>query len=98
MSDITITFIIFFVVVALFIWNKIPAVFVALGSALAFYFISILDFGWLGAMEQGTGVRAGRGSEFTSKLLIFSSRPVRLVLVQSWPGASVVGSWEVSER
>src|SRR5262245_57784215 len=49
-------------------------------------------------MGQGTGVRAGRGSEFTCKLLIFSSRPVRMVLVQSWPGASVVGSWEVSER
>jgi hypothetical protein len=49
-------------------------------------------------MEQGTGLRAGRGSEFTSKLLIFGSRPVRMVLVQSWPGVSVVGGWEVSER
>jgi hypothetical protein len=28
--------------------------------------------GCLGAIEQGTGLRAGRGSEFTSKLLIFS--------------------------
>jgi hypothetical protein len=32
--------------------------------------------GCLGAMEQRTGLRAGRGSELTSKLLIFCSRPV----------------------
>ena len=44
MSDITITFIILFVVAALFIWNKFAPVFVAVGSALAFHFAGILDF------------------------------------------------------
>ncbi len=43
MSDIAIIFIIIAAVVALFVWNRIPVVIVALGTALALYATGVLD-------------------------------------------------------
>ena len=44
MSDISITFAIIVAIVVLFIWNPIPVVLVALGTALALYFTGVLTF------------------------------------------------------
>jgi Na+/H+ antiporter NhaD/arsenite permease-like protein len=43
MSHITITFAIVVAIVFLFVWNRIPVVLVALGTALALYFTGVLD-------------------------------------------------------
>lgn len=43
MSDITITFAIVVAIVVLFVWNCIPVVLVALGTALALYFTGVLN-------------------------------------------------------
>ncbi len=43
MNEIAITFIIIAAVVALFIWNRIPVVIVALGTALSLYVTGVLD-------------------------------------------------------
>jgi di/tricarboxylate transporter len=43
LSDIAVTFIIIAAVVALFIWNRIPVVIVALGTALSLYVTGVLD-------------------------------------------------------
>ena len=43
LSDIALTFIIVAAVVALFVWNRIPVVLVALGTALALYATGVLD-------------------------------------------------------
>src|ERR1700733_14168058 len=44
MSDISITFAIIVAIVVLFVWNPIPVVLVALGTALALYFTGVLNF------------------------------------------------------
>src|SRR6202046_3818089 len=44
MSDISITFAIIVAIVVLFVWNPIPVVLVALGTALALYFTGVLTF------------------------------------------------------
>jgi hypothetical protein len=43
MSSITITFLIVAGIVVLFVWNRIPVVLVAIGTALALYFTGVLD-------------------------------------------------------
>ena len=43
MSDIAITFAIVGAVVVLFVWNRVPVVLVALGTALSLYFTGVLD-------------------------------------------------------
>src|ERR1700722_16650402 len=43
MSDITITFAIIVAIVVLFVWNAVPVVLVALGTALALYFTGVLN-------------------------------------------------------
>ena len=45
LSDIAITFAIVAAVVVLFVWNRIPVVLVALGTALALYVTGVLDLG-----------------------------------------------------
>ena len=45
MGDIGITFTIVAAVVVLFVWNRIPVVLVALGTALALYATGVLDLG-----------------------------------------------------
>jgi Na+/H+ antiporter NhaD/arsenite permease-like protein len=45
LSDTAITFAIIAAVVALFVWNRIPVVLVALGTALALYATGVLDLG-----------------------------------------------------
>jgi hypothetical protein len=45
MSDITITFLIIAAVVVLFVWEKLPVVIVAMGTALALYFTGVLTLG-----------------------------------------------------
>jgi di/tricarboxylate transporter len=42
MSDATITFVILFAVVLLFVWNRLPLEMVAIGAALALYFTGVL--------------------------------------------------------
>ena len=41
MSSITLTFAIVVAIVVLFVWNRIPVVLVALGTALALYFTGV---------------------------------------------------------
>ena len=43
MSDSTITLLVLVVVVVLFVWNRYPVELVAIGSALALYFVGVLD-------------------------------------------------------
>jgi hypothetical protein len=49
-------------------------------------------------MEQRTGLKAQRGSEFTSKLLFFIRSLACMFFVQSWLGAIVASGSEVSKR
>ena len=44
MSDAVLTLVLLAVVVALFIWNRLPVEVVAIGSALALYFLGLVDF------------------------------------------------------
>lgn len=44
MSDAVLTLVLLAVVVALFIWNRLPVEVVAIGSALALFFVGVIDF------------------------------------------------------
>jgi di/tricarboxylate transporter len=77
MSDITITLLILIAVVALFIWNRLPAAVVAVSSALALYFTGVLN------MREALG-------GFGDPVIVFVAS---LLAIGAGLEASGVGTW-----
>ena len=83
MSDIAITFTILVAVVVLFVWNRLPVVVVALGTALALYATGVLDL---------TQALAGLGDHaviFIATLFVVSAG-LEITGVTAWAGQLLV--------
>ena len=83
MSDSAITFAIVGAVVVLFIWNRLPVVLVALGTALALYFTGVLNLGQaLGGLGDSVVI-------FIASLFVVSAG-LETTGVTAWAGQLVV--------
>ncbi|MGH9869323.1 MAG: SLC13 family permease [Candidatus Polarisedimenticolia bacterium] len=83
MSDIAITFSLMAVVVVLFVWNRVPAVIVAIGTAVSLYAVGILDL---------TESLAGLGDPaviFIASLFVVSAG-LETTGVTAWAGRMVI--------
>jgi di/tricarboxylate transporter len=83
MSDITITFLIIAAVVVLFVWEKLPVVIVAMGTALALYFTGVLTLG------QALGGLGDSAVIFIASLFIVSAG-LEVTGVTAWAGQLLI--------
>ena len=83
MSDVTITFAIVATIVVLFVWDRLPVVIVALGTALALYATGVLDLGQaLGGLGDPTVI-------FIASLFVVSGA-LDATGVTAWAGQLLV--------
>lgn len=83
MSDITITFLIIAAVVVLFVWEKLPVVIVAMGTALALYFTGVLT------LNQALGGLGDTSVIFIASLFIVSAG-LEVTGVTAWAGQLLI--------
>jgi di/tricarboxylate transporter len=83
LSDIALIFIIIAAVVALFIWNRLPVVFVALGTALALYATGLLD------ADQALGGLGDPAVIFIASLFVVSAG-LDITGVTAWGGQLLI--------
>ncbi len=83
MSDITITFLIIAAVVVLFVWERLPVVIVAMGTALALYFTGVLT------LQQSLGGLGDTAVIFIASLFIVSAG-LEVTGVTAWAGQLLI--------
>lgn len=83
MSDITITFLIIAAVVVLFVWEKLPVVIVAMGTALALYFTGVLT------LQQSLSGLGDTAVIFIASLFIVSAG-LEVTGVTAWAGQLLI--------
>lgn len=83
MSDITITFAIIVAIVVLFVWNRIPVVLVALGTALALYATGVLS------LQQALGGLGDTTVIFIASLFVVSAG-LDATGVTAWAGQLLI--------
>ncbi len=83
MSSITITFLIVVAIVVLFVWNRIPVVLVALGTALALYFTGVVT------LHQALGGLGDPAVIFIAALFIVSEG-LDATGVTAWAGQALI--------
>ena len=89
LSNITITFAIITAVVVLFIWNRLPVVVVAMGTALALYATGVLD------LNQALAGIGDHAVIFIASLFIVSAG-LEITGVTAWAGKLLIaGAGEV---
>jgi di/tricarboxylate transporter len=82
-SDITITFLIIATVVVLFVWEKLPVVIVAMGTALALYFTGVLT------LQQSLSGLGDTAVIFIASLFIVSAG-LEVTGVTAWAGQLLI--------